>query len=398
MPMKIKTVCEMTGLTDRTVRYYIEEQLISPDYTENYVGRKTFCFSHGDIAELQNIAVLRKFGFTVSEIREMLTDPHKILPLTKALQKRKETAIAEETALLYALERIEETAPETVADLAAELSAPVQAGPLPQEDTAFRLGGFLKRFFRSFTLALLIWLPVLVSFLGIVLGLRWDEYPVFSPRALVLIAIFLTPSLLLALLSKFKSRFSVARILVRTAEILLCVLCVLSIPFSFIASTGISSRSETTNIYNYRRFDADCLANRYDFFQDLFPTWPHTFIRDNNLNDVYLDVKYLYRYLPAMDYTYDIYAEWPLEQEAFDAEVQRVTELFETRESYETVKRGNYTCLFSYYGAPPFEPVTDSYTYYIFAYDEENLYVRYILCDSLENGVDQPYYLSLDWE
>ena len=35
--------------------------------------------------------------------------------------------------------------------------------------------------------------------------------------------------------------------------------------------------------------------------------------------------------------------------------------------------------------------------FYIFAYDEENLRVRYILCDSLENGCDQPYYLSLQW-
>ena len=45
--MKIKSVCELTGLTDRTIRYYIEEKLISPLYTENYLGRKTynFCFN-----------------------------------------------------------------------------------------------------------------------------------------------------------------------------------------------------------------------------------------------------------------------------------------------------------------------------------------------------------------
>ena len=36
--MKIKTVCEKTGLTDRTIRYYIEEGLVSPSYTENYLG------------------------------------------------------------------------------------------------------------------------------------------------------------------------------------------------------------------------------------------------------------------------------------------------------------------------------------------------------------------------
>ena len=28
--MKIKQVCEATGLTDRAIRYYIEEELLSP--------------------------------------------------------------------------------------------------------------------------------------------------------------------------------------------------------------------------------------------------------------------------------------------------------------------------------------------------------------------------------
>ena len=30
--MKIKSVCEQTGLTDRAIRYYIEEKLISPSF------------------------------------------------------------------------------------------------------------------------------------------------------------------------------------------------------------------------------------------------------------------------------------------------------------------------------------------------------------------------------
>ncbi|MBP3412225.1 MAG: hypothetical protein J6K89_03105 [Oscillospiraceae bacterium] len=65
---------------------------------------------------------------------------------------------------------------------------------------------------------------------------------------------------------------------------------------------------------------------------------------------------------------------------------------------FVTVERGSYTCLiYLPHSPPPFEEVNCSYTYYIFAYDEETLRVRYILCDSLENGEDQPYYLSLPW-
>jgi hypothetical protein len=171
------------------------------------------------------------------------------------------------------------------------------------------------------------------------------------------------------------------------ARKVLVVLCILSIPISFIASICISSHSETSDIRNYRRFDTDCLANRSSFFQDLFPIWPH-----------YLDAHYYYRNLPAMDYTYDIYAEWPLEKEEFDKEVARVQSLYESQSSdYVTVQKGDYTCFFLYDGNPPFEEVTDSYAYFIFAFDEQNLIVRYIMCDSLENGVHQPYYLSLDW-
>ena len=86
--MKIKTVCELTELTDRTIRYYIEEQLISPSYTENYLGRKSFDFSKSDIQQLQDIAILRKFGFSIAEIKEMLSAPSQIIPIVKELQQR----------------------------------------------------------------------------------------------------------------------------------------------------------------------------------------------------------------------------------------------------------------------------------------------------------------------
>ena len=73
--MKIKAVCERTNLTDRTIRYYIEEGLISPAFTENYLGRKSFDFTEENISELNDIAVLRSFGFSIDEIRQILNDP-----------------------------------------------------------------------------------------------------------------------------------------------------------------------------------------------------------------------------------------------------------------------------------------------------------------------------------
>ncbi len=39
--MKIKIACQLTGLTDRTIRHYIEEKIIFPEYTENYLGNRS---------------------------------------------------------------------------------------------------------------------------------------------------------------------------------------------------------------------------------------------------------------------------------------------------------------------------------------------------------------------
>jgi hypothetical protein len=135
----------------------------------------------------------------------------------------------------------------------------------------------------------------------------------------------------------------------------------------------------------------------------LFPDSPHYSIgnekqANGSWSTVYRNARYLYRKLPAMDYTYDIYAEWRLGKEAFQEEVSRVKTLYDIRATnYVTIEKENYVCFIYYFGDPPFERVTDSYTYYIFAYDEEKQTVRYIWCNSLENGADQPYYLSLDW-
>ena len=396
--MKIKTVCELTELTDRAIRYYIEEQLISPSYTENYLGRKSFDFSQSDIKQLQDIAVLRKFGFSIAEIKEMLLQPAQIIPVVKALRQRKKIAIDEESAFLQTLLQLDENHSYTISELATQLSAPVVNEPLPSEDSTLNIRKVILYFFKSFLLGVVTWLPLALSLLAAIISIHSDAYPVFTPKAFVGILFALSPTLFMLLLPKDKVRFPWLPI----ARKVLIVLCILSIPISFISSIGISSHSETSDIRNYRRFDTDCLANRSSFFQDLFPIWPHYFTSekqpDGSLETIYLDAHYYYRNLPAIDYTYDIYAEWPLEKEEFDKEVARVQALYESESSdYITVQKGNYTCFFLYDGSPPFEEVTDSYTYYIFAFDEQNLIVRYIMCDSLENGEDQPYYLSLDW-
>ena len=65
--MKIKEICEITGLTDKSVRFYIDNKLIVPHCTENHLGRRSFTFSEDNVRELDDIATLRKAGFSVAE-------------------------------------------------------------------------------------------------------------------------------------------------------------------------------------------------------------------------------------------------------------------------------------------------------------------------------------------
>ena len=71
--MKIKEVCTKTGLTEKAVRYYVENGLCYPQEYESR-GRKYLEFTDENLIELKNIAVMRKFGFSIEDIRMMRTD------------------------------------------------------------------------------------------------------------------------------------------------------------------------------------------------------------------------------------------------------------------------------------------------------------------------------------
>lgn len=76
--MKIKEVCEKTGLSDKTIRYYIRSGLIFPKYNENYTGRKNFDFSEKDIVRLNQVVILRKYNFSIHNIKEIFDNSENI--------------------------------------------------------------------------------------------------------------------------------------------------------------------------------------------------------------------------------------------------------------------------------------------------------------------------------
>ena len=289
-----------------------------------------------------------------------------------------------------------------MAALVSVLSQPVRTAPLPLSDADSR-SARRHRFLRALLRFLLTWLPVFFGVLALIVELRSWYYPVLNGRMIVLALLSLLPTGLMLLLPRLPLK-DAHRKRVRAVTIAGCVLSMLLTP---LLVNGAVDRSETTDIRNYRRLDVECFANRSDLFQELFPIWPHYFENvtiDGRIETVYLDAHYLYRMLPAWNYTYDIYAEWPLQKEDFEREVARAAAVMEAKAEertgayhFVTVQKGEYTCLVIYGGDEPFGPVTDSYTYCIFAYSREQLRVRYLFCDSMEHGEDQPYYLELDW-
>lgn len=74
---KMKEVCQRTGLTEKTIRYYVEQKLVQPKVEEG-LHYKSYAFDDNDIVQLKTIAVLRSAEFSVADIHKMLEDSNSI--------------------------------------------------------------------------------------------------------------------------------------------------------------------------------------------------------------------------------------------------------------------------------------------------------------------------------
>ena len=98
--MKIKEVCVQTGLTERAVRFYVQEKLVLP-LAQRRGGRTWLDFSPADVDRLKAISTLRKAGFTLEEIRSMTHDFRKNAPEAAfALRQRLRESILETLCMI----------------------------------------------------------------------------------------------------------------------------------------------------------------------------------------------------------------------------------------------------------------------------------------------------------
>ena len=138
--MKMKEVTERTGLTERTVRYYMEKGLIAP-HGQWRNGREYTEFDETDIARLKAVATLRELGFSVEAIRSMQAEPG-LIPQIVAERRQaaeSESKIANETERILSginadgADSIEELASRCRAYAARPKAAPNPL-PLPKAD------------------------------------------------------------------------------------------------------------------------------------------------------------------------------------------------------------------------------------------------------------------------
>lgn len=137
--MKIKDVIERTELTDRAIRLYIENGLIAPSCNENYAGRKNIDFSENDVKALNNIATLRKAGFSIAEIKLLKLGDVTCRKTLEEFTAKISQKIESDKAVLEKLEAVAAKETVTIETICESLNSVTEEKAVPGEDTQVRL-------------------------------------------------------------------------------------------------------------------------------------------------------------------------------------------------------------------------------------------------------------------
>ncbi len=138
--MKIKEVTQQTGLTDKAIRLYIENGLVSPGISEDYNGRKKIDFSQADIDRLRNVAVLRKAGFSINSIKQILSGGEAAEEAVESFIREAKEQINQQSDTLSILENSDFELGITFESLSNALLYSSAEKNVPQEDMEPSLG------------------------------------------------------------------------------------------------------------------------------------------------------------------------------------------------------------------------------------------------------------------
>ncbi len=380
--MKIKEVTEKTELTERAIRLYIENGLVAPNVNESYSGRRNIEFSDEDVEKLKSISVLRKAGFSISQIKLMQSEPEKSREVLRefidSTKQRIETD-SEIVACLTPLLSCEELSPEQISQ---SLERPVvEEKLLPVEDSEpTPLQKFIRKLLFGLGVAGLVFAG-LCSIPILRVEIRYIEsylYPYYSTGCLHEIICFVLAVLLpiaVVLLNRKNSFRSRKKQKIKTViSVLIVAVCAYCTYFTF-ATAFLASMSHpeghvvshTTDTENYMVIDA---AEAKDVLLEFLPE------ELPNVEGIKYDYFYKeYGVWHEPPFT-SIYIEIPLDEESFRETVEHYKAFRPSDSVCEPYEHEDGEWRYIYY-RKNYEKAPTNYDP-VFAYNEKGKRVKFV--------------------
>lgn len=438
--MKIREVIEKTGLTDRAIRLYIDEGLAAPSIEESYSGRKSIEFSPSDVERLNNVAMLRKAGFSIADIKSIVDDKSTSKSIIEKFIGQTEENIKHESEIVEKLKSISFDEDVTIETICESLSATVEENEVPSEDLKLSTIEKVKKFI-SILLASAHILYALYKFIFNALFIFDFRFPKIDHSEFfsfflysgwliiaVMMAVVLRMSMNKNFIKRVRGRISVILSFSFLGNIFLTIAT-----FVLVFGSVFPFCSRTTNPKNYMILDrsveeymkTDYFNSYYETVFDVFPEQIPASACVGKYSSNYPDsTKYFYEYVACGDGHYgtsDIFAEWILSADEYKKAKNDLPEI------RRTVQKGDWTMVYYTYDVhfsknnfkkseseKRYEESKDefkinewateeyyvSYSFLICAYNDKQQKIRYIASErcSHERLKEAPYYISLDWE
>ena len=165
--MKIKEVCERTGLTDRAIRLYMDQGLVKPNEEWSYTGRRAITFSEEDVRALENVATLRRADFSIADIVKMKEEPGAIPEIVAQHKKTIANDIENKINILSILDDCDCGNFNDYGDIAEVIRASASRNIIPKEDSGMNLRD-VKRMIKGRTPPLIALIFLVIGVIGIV--------------------------------------------------------------------------------------------------------------------------------------------------------------------------------------------------------------------------------------
>ena len=410
--MKIKEVISQTGLTDRAIRLYIENGLVTPENEKSYNGRNNYNFTQTDIEHFEQIAILRKADFSLEQIKTLKSGGESAKEVLIAYLNDKKESVVAGQKIVNALKDIPQQEIVTIDYVCEKIKDSFEQTSLPDADIKPTKAEKIEKWImRSIAIILLAFWGLLGT--GVFITYREDfVFPKYYTNpvnyigtAYILIPILVSIVIMFlyrkyALLpKKRKERRWIAGIALAVA-LLVCV-----------QPIGMASLmlmppvySETDDPENYLSM-GNYVKMYGDDIHKLFPAnIPRSAIAEGSQwypPDKFLDTtKYYYYFQDVVDPSFHIYAEWVLPEDKFAKELNRIQDYY-PEGAKQQVQWGEWTCLSFTDDTLVFEEAKEKIYYYylIFAYNQNTGGVRYIASYSMDCGREEdPYFLALEWK